>query len=614
MYLNKIILLIILFPRTIFSQIDSCNNLNKEEINKHLIKLIEKATNKKSNFIEELNSIKNKSFYHCEKIKLLIFKQEIIWNETNGINPNIILNQKKELYQLALKNNNLKVAGTTLKDIGKIYFVQKKYNLAYLNLNEALKIAELSNDSLLKGNSLKIIGLIEDKLNNPRKSINTLLKSLNYSTNSSKNEARFLFQVYQDLNYMYSKIKKYDSAEFYYKKIQPLIPFYGINGKLMYDKTNIIYEYNKENYDKTLKLIDTFLNKYNYSRNDNSLKIEIFKYKYLCLKKLNKKDSMLSAIDSIYEYSKNRISSTKNLFLIKYEYYKSKNDYKNALFYFEKYYDFYDSSNIEKYKKEIQLYDKKIATLKQEERIKQIEKDKNNLKKQRWLFALITTLILLIPFLVLILRSKRKKKEYEAKLSQMQMATLKSQMNPHFMFNSINNIKGHIINNAVETAADHLTKFSKLMRNILNYSDSENISLKNEIEFIKLYIELETFKNDKHIQFVSEINDEIDQENIKIIPFIIQPIIENCLKHAFKNNFIQNKITLRINQNLNWLNIEIEDNGIGLKDVKNSEHESKATSLIEKRLELNNGKKNNIHWLYRGEGKGTFVNLILKIL
>jgi|GEM_PF-6273224 len=236
---------------------------------------------------------------------------------------------------------------------------------------------------------------------------------------------------------------------------------------------------------------------------------------------------------------------------------------------------------------------------------------------KKWTYQLAGLLLLIIALIYFYrLRISRLKKqqdirlEYERQIAHLESMALRSQMNPHFMFNSINSIKGLIINEAAEAAADQLTKFSKLMRSTLNYSAEKIISLEREVEFITLYAELERFKGKFPANLNFEIDPAIDMEATTIIPFLIQPFVENAFKHAFNNmGDRQAQIDIRFKKENNILVIFIEDNGIGVKDASATVHVSKGTSLVEKRLELHNKRKDNVSIIFRGENKGTLVTL-----
>jgi len=304
-----------------------------------------------------------------------------------------------------------------------------------------------------------------------------------------------------------------------------------------------------------------------------------------------------------------RFSNLKTL----YSAYKGKEDYKNAHYYIEKYLALKEISRDDEQSEILNELETKYESEKKQIQIQNLEKENSFIKQRRWLLAGITALLFLIPILYLNQRSKKRKKIYQGELAKMQLASLKSQMSPHFMFNSINSIKGMMINDTAEAAADQLAKFSKFMRNILNYSGDEFISLQEEIEFLQQYAHLENIKREFSVGFNFVDDENLANEHIEVLPFLIQPFLENSFKHAFTRDTINPTIDVKFTKSGDWLYITIEDNGIGSKRNKGTEHVSKGTALVKNRLSLHNESNDNVKVDYRGEGKGTRVTLKLKV-
>jgi len=284
-----------------------------------------------------------------------------------------------------------------------------------------------------------------------------------------------------------------------------------------------------------------------------------------------------------------------------------------AFEYLNQYKTLQDSLDTKKNIAQLQELETKYETEKKQLQIQSLEKENTLVKQRRWLLVGLTALLFLIPILFLYQRSKKRKKIYQGELAKMQLASLKSQMSPHFMFNSINSIKGMMINDTAEAAADQLAKFSKFMRNILNYSGDEFISLQEEVDFLRQYVHLENFKREFSVAVNFEDNANLANEQIEVLPFLIQPFLENSFKHAFTRDTINPTIDIKFTKSGDWLYITIEDNGIGSKRNKGTEHVSKGTALVKNRLALHNESNDNVNVDYRGEWKGTQVTLKLKV-
>ena len=113
---------------------------------------------------------------------------------------------------------------------------------------------------------------------------------------------------------------------------------------------------------------------------------------------------------------------------------------------------------------------------------------------------------------------------------------LRGQMNPHFIFNSLNSIQHFITIRDKEEALNYLSKFSKLIRKILENSREDTVSISNELQLLELYVQLEQLRFNNKFDYHISIDQKIDVENLEIPPLLIQPYIENAILHVFINN------------------------------------------------------------------------------
>ena len=221
----------------------------------------------------------------------------------------------------------------------------------------------------------------------------------------------------------------------------------------------------------------------------------------------------------------------------------------------------------------------------------------------RWWFRLLTVL-LIIALLSLWVRSyikdqkikeieKRKLKEAELKIKQSELSSLRNQMNPHFVYNSLNSIQNYIFNKDPEQASYYLTKFSDLMRSSLKYSKQEWILLEEEIEYLQAYLELEKMRFGNLFTYEIKIDDNIEIDYLKIPPLLIQPLVENSVKHAFKEIRTGGEIRIFFESlEEDKFKITVEDNGRGYDagQIVNDQtaNSSFGSSIVKERIEIIN--------------------------
>lgn len=160
-------------------------------------------------------------------------------------------------------------------------------------------------------------------------------------------------------------------------------------------------------------------------------------------------------------------------------------------------------------------------------------------------------------------KSERLRTAYNQRISELEMKALRAQMNPHFLFNSLNSIKYFIIRNQTEEASDYLTKFGRLIRMILSNSNSETITLAAELEALRLYVELESIRFDGKFACHLSIAPNVEAEEITLPPLVIQPFVENAIWHGLMHKDEPGDLWVRVYREDNHLICEIEDNGIG---------------------------------------------------
>ena len=217
--------------------------------------------------------------------------------------------------------------------------------------------------------------------------------------------------------------------------------------------------------------------------------------------------------------------------------------------------------------------------------------------KTTWFLLLITGAALLLAFFLIRRRitNIRKGAELKQKLSETEMMALRSQMNPHFIFNCLNSIDNLIQNNEKEKATLYLSKFAKLIRSILETSKNNVVPCWKDMETLKLYLELEELRWDKKISYTISIADEILHGDYKVPPLVIQPFVENAIHHGLLNKIgSDRKLKIIVAVSSNKIYYTIEDNGVGrakaasYKQLNKPAHESMGMQITTDRINLFN--------------------------
>jgi len=216
--------------------------------------------------------------------------------------------------------------------------------------------------------------------------------------------------------------------------------------------------------------------------------------------------------------------------------------------------------------------------------------------------------------------------ENERKAATAKLQSMRLQMNPHFLFNALNSIQQMIMTGNEEKATLYLSKFSKLLRMVLTHSDREVVTLKEEIEMLKLYIELEALRFEDTFTYTIDIENGIDLNDNKVPTLLIQPFVENAIWHGLLHKEGMRSLKIRfVDKETESLQCVIEDNGIGreaarafAKKSSQNNHTSKGVSVAEERLKIfnehnNDSSKLEILDLKNGNGEASGTKVIITL-
>jgi len=191
-----------------------------------------------------------------------------------------------------------------------------------------------------------------------------------------------------------------------------------------------------------------------------------------------------------------------------------------------------------------------------------------------------------------LMKEERLKSSFKEELAKSKLEALRSQMNPHFLFNCLNSIDNYILNKQPHIASDYLSKFSKLMRKILDHSKMERINLEEELDTLKIYMEMEQMRFEDKFTYNINVSEDIDMHKIEIPPMLLQPYIENAIWHGLIHKEGAGCIDISIFRKNGGIVCNIEDDGIGreksrqLKLNQDTTRKSHGMKIIKERLRL----------------------------
>jgi two-component system, LytTR family, sensor kinase len=481
-----------------------------------------------------------------------------------------------EALRIAEKINSFRDISATNSNIANIYLDQKKYSLAIEHLQKALDAQKKAKDSIG-------IAIIYTNLSNNYKELNEdsiaakyndmgmqICNNLQQRKNNTPldsvslvNIRQYLLQVKASL---LEKKKEFSQALLIYKQLsEEVSKNEGIEEKATYQKQIASVYSQTGEYAKSLEYANNTL-------------------------ELLKQDSIPDLYKDIYE-----IQATAYTGLGRYD----------KAFESQKLFKQINDSVFNKEKLTITSdMQAKYETEKKDAQIIQLNKEK---KSQRVITGLtIGIAAIVLGLLVLAYRSRQLKEKLlmqkqqaagillEKKATSVELLALRSQMNPHFIFNSLNSISNYILKADTANANLYLSKFSNLMRKNLEQSKNQQINLPDEVKLLELYLELEKLRFGNKMEYTISIAATLLQEDIRIPSMVIQPYVENAVKHgihpaADKHALIKVEFALTANQ----LICTIEDNGPGIKATQlqsnnNPDHHPLGANITQNRIDLIN--------------------------
>ncbi|PCE66051.1 tetratricopeptide repeat protein [Sediminicola luteus] len=535
------------------------------------------------------------------------------------------------------KTDHTKATAEILYELGWSYTDIDDYENARIYFHKALQINETINNAKGKASCKNGIAVTYSNEGNYPLALEYFNQTLEIAKKNSI--TRRIMLTYGNLGNLYEALKKYDKAIEFYKETLKLAKETDI-GVLSKTYNNLGQTYKgkkefslaNEYYQKSLKLYaeindkrgeafvlnnigDIYLETKNYPEayamywRSQKLSLEIDNLKGLSASYLGLAQTLIGQkkYHQALEYAlkckqlseNHRFFSTQNKILeTLVTIYQNTGNYKKAL---ESHRQFkilndsiFDKENIQKiaqleyeYKYQQALDSANIRELKLSRTILTTSQDLEK-SRQQYLWAVIGILLisLVLGGAFFFQKYQHIKAKNETILTEQKL--LRSQMTPHFMFNSLSVLQGMILNRENAKSLTYLSKFSKLLRNTLEGSRQKLVALSDELATIDGYMELRNLDTEPPFRYTLEVDSTVDTRSLKIPPMLIQPFVENCVEHAFKAHEPNKQIELGIQFKNQELCCTITDNGKGISENRSKRKKGKnslATTISSERLQ-----------------------------
>ncbi|MCC9034148.1 histidine kinase [Chryseobacterium sp. Ch-15] len=497
----------------------------------------------------------------------------------------------RKLAQSQENQNKLKSAQSNYQKASKIGYSKSKRSL---NANDASRLSSPTPEN--KADAILSNIQINEKENNKED------LAASYSQMADVNiENKNIPKAEENLNTAY-KISKEQAPQQALAINQKLTNFYVDNkdfDKAIEAKKSVLKEnFVKENSQKKVEQIQELAEIY-IKKNDPKEAIVLLKNAYdIALQKGHTLEAQKSVkkLDSLYNISENTDASVKLYrdFLGKLPDLVSK-----------------DRSLVDN--KILEDTEQRISQLEQEKKLK----DELIRKKNIFNYSLIGALILLIGLIIFIFRTLKK---VQIKNKKIALQSLRREMNPHFIFNSLNSVNHFIATNNELEANQYLTKFSKLMRGVMENSTEDFIPFQQELDLLQNYLALEKTRFADKFDYEIEVDESLNTQSLKVPGMLIQPFLENAIWHGLRYRTEKGFLSLKFEKNNDSLNIFIEDNGIGIEESKKQKTEHQKTregrgmkNTLERIRLLNDLYKKNIVCKVEDSENGVFVQISMII-
>jgi len=544
--------------------------------------------------------------------------------------------QKKSIIYLD-KTDDWEGQGKAWAWIGMTFATLGNYDSSFYYCSKSLFIRQKMSDYACVFHSYMNMGYLYKSAGSYEDAKDYYSKGFDYAKMHHLNSAHFNWTYFELIGTIYRLLNSSDSS------------YYFLNRSVREDPANLMTRISfgeilltRNQYDSALSIFLTPVDTFRKGNDQWDLMRVLMGASKANLGKGNLKGALSYGREaySIARQVKTRQFLMEGYLLLSKIYYKG-HQYDSAYLYDEKYKSLKDSLlssqfrwQLTNFKERTEFKNKmdQLAALGNENKIK--EEKLRQEARQKWILVacfLIAALAGIILYKNLALKRKNEKLESKSKQTELQhhvteleMQALRAQMNPHFIFNCLSSINRFILKNETEEASNYLTKFSRLIRTVLTNSKKSFISLEDELEMLRLYLEMEKLRFKDSFNYSITFINSIDDGNVFLPPLLLQPFAENAIWHGLMHKEGQGKLEFELSTDDRLLTCTITDNGVGrnkaeaYKSKSAQKQKSLGLQITKERLALLSediAKETFFHFddLFDNEGRPSGTRVTLKV-
>lgn len=620
------VLFIVFSYKTVFSQVQNVDKLLKDlsEYKKEdTIKaglIADIAVNyfysdkeKAKAYTDSLLLLSSRINFHKGKGRAYQFYGEYYLRKSDWGQLKLNLNKADSIYRVL--GDELRLI--SVKNLYASYYMAiGDYEKALSEKIEVLKSYEKNGEKDKASKTIGSVGQLLAKLKRYDEAEEYYVKAI--SLKKEVNDRRGESVILTNLGAMLGEQGKYNEAQIYLEKALSIQKEFNDEVIIITCKANLASIYNdQKQYDKSLNASKKCYAY--YVRNaDTANIVTTLMYQATSYRGLKKFDDAVGRLKIAEALIKDR-SSYSDLYIHLMENfsttYKQMGNTEEALTYHEK------IRNLEK-KQSLSAVHEKISELK--EKYETEKKERENLELRRTneiaalklqqnrylLYGLLFLVLVVTAFSLLMIKNSRMRAEKEKMYLKQRL--LRSQMNPHFIFNALSAIQHFMYRREAKETGKFLTAFARMIRMTLESTQEETVSLQKELDWLDNYVRIQQLRFDNTIQYHVEIDEKIDIDNVAVPPMLIQPFIENAFEHGLSKLEEGGELKVVYAQQDDRLLVRVEDNGIGFLQGEHlrhfQKHESMAIKITQERLQLIGRRKQKVDFTIASKpGEGTTV-------